>query len=172
MTVLGLLPAAVHRGLEATQREGAPVTTIRVAPLTVIEPARVLRSGDTPGDDSGRRRGRPVAIWALDGTLTRTDTLLPFLRRIAGTRAAVGALAVAAGRELPRRNRRDAGKALVLQRTLGGRPLTEVDRVARGYAARLFAARLRPDALARWSGPTPTRTPTGRCSPWPTSRSA
>jgi phosphatidylglycerophosphatase C len=109
------------------------------------------RAADPPDDGSGRRRGRPVAIWDLDGALTRTDTLLPFLRRVAGTAAVVGALAVAASRDLPRRNERDAARALLLQRILGGRPLDQVDQVARGYAARLVAARLRPDSLARWS---------------------
>ncbi|MEV6849183.1 HAD-IB family hydrolase [Actinoplanes sp. NPDC051411] len=125
--------------------------TGRVPPLTVTEPARVLPPGDTAGDGPGRRRGRPVAVWALDRTLTRGDTLLPFLRRIAGTPAVVRALAVAASRDLPRRSRRDAAEALVLQRILGGRPLAEVDRVARGYAARLADTRLRPDSLARWT---------------------
>jgi phosphatidylglycerophosphatase C len=126
------------------------MTVIRVPPLTVVEPARVLPSADPPHDGSSRR-GRPVAIWALDGALTRTDTLLPFLRRVAGTAATVGALAVTASRELPRRNHRDAARKLLLQRILGGRPLDQVDQVARGYAARVVAARLRPDSLARWS---------------------
>jgi phosphatidylglycerophosphatase C len=126
------------------------VTGIRIPPLTVVEPVRVLRSTDPPADGSGRR-GRPVAVWNLDGTLTRSDTLVPFLRRIASTAAVIGALTVAASRDLPRRNPRDAAKALVLQRILGGRALADVDQVARGYAARLVAGRLRPDALARWS---------------------
>jgi phosphatidylglycerophosphatase C len=108
------------------------------------------RSADPPDDGSGRRE-RPVAIWNLDGTLTRTGTLLPFLRRVAGTSAVAGALAVAASRDLPRRSRGDAARALLLQRILGGRPLDQVDPIARGYAARLVAARLRPDSLARWS---------------------
>ena len=121
------------------------------APLTVIESARVLPPGTTSSDGSGPRRGRPVAVWDLDGTLTRTDTLLPFLRRVAGTAAVVRALAVAASRELPRRNRRDAAKALVLQQILGGRTVAEIDLVARGYAAGVVGGRLRPDALRCWS---------------------
>lgn len=124
------------------------MNTTRVPPLTVIDPVRVLPSGDPPGGDLGRRRGRPVAVWDLDGTLTRTGTLLPFLRCVAGTTAVVRALAVAAGRDL---RRRDAAKALVLQRILGGRPLDEVDRIARAHAARVVGARLRPDSLTRWS---------------------
>jgi phosphatidylglycerophosphatase C len=124
--------------------ERSPFVTTRVPPLTVIEPDRVLPSGG-----SGARRGRPVAVWDL-AALTRTGTLLPFLRRVGSTAAVARALAVAASRDLPRDYRREATKALVLQRVLGGRPLAEVDRVARAYAARVVA-RLRPDSLARWS---------------------
>jgi phosphatidylglycerophosphatase C len=116
----------------------------------VSQRARALPSDDPPADDSGRRPGRPIAVWDLDGTLTRTDTLLPFLRRVAGTATVVAALAVAASRDLPRHNRRDAAKALVLQRVLGGRALIQIDQIARGYAARVAEARLRPDSLARW----------------------
>jgi phosphatidylglycerophosphatase C len=115
--------------------------------ITVISAPRVLRPSDADAARPGPRGGRPVAVWDLDGTLTRTDTLLPFLRRIAGTAAVLRALA-AAGRELPVR---DAAKALVLQRLLGGRTLAEVDRIARGYAARVAAARLRPDSFDRWT---------------------
>jgi phosphatidylglycerophosphatase C len=121
-----------------------------VPPLTVIEPARVVPAGGPPGDNPERRSGRPIAVWALDGTLTRSDTLLPFLRRVAGTPSVVGALAIAASRELPRHHRRDAAKALVLQRLLGGRALAEIDQIARAHAARIAAARMRPDSLARW----------------------
>jgi hypothetical protein len=66
------------------------VATTNLAPLTVIEPARALPSGE----DSGGARGRPVVVCGLDGTLTRRHTLLPFLRRIAGTPAVVRAVAV------------------------------------------------------------------------------
>jgi len=83
----------------------------------------------------------PVAVWELDGVLTRRNTLLPFLRRVAGTRAVLDAAAMTFIRESP--------ATLVLQRTLGGLGVAEVDRVARAYAARV-AARLRPDTLARW----------------------
>jgi phosphatidylglycerophosphatase C len=93
-----------------------------------------------PGD-----RGRPVAVWDLDGTLTRFDTLLPFLRRIAGTRALLAALAAGA-------SGRTSAKALVLQQILGGLPVAEVDQTARGYAALVVGNRLRADSLACWTG--------------------
>ncbi|BCY11597.1 HAD-IB family hydrolase [Actinoplanes sp. L3-i22] len=113
-----------------------------IPPLTIVDPPRVLRLGD-PG--VAGRGG--AAIWDLDGTLTRTDTLVPFLRRVAGTAAVFRALAVGTAREMPHR---DAVKALVLQRLLGGRDLAEVDRVARRYAERLMAAQVRADSLHQW----------------------
>ncbi|MFF5291054.1 HAD-IB family hydrolase [Paractinoplanes globisporus] len=119
-----------------------------VPPLTVVEPPQVMpATGSGTGEP---RRGRPAAVWDLDGTLTRTDTLLPFLRRVAGTAAVVRALAVAATRELPRHGRRDAAKALVLQQLLGGRELGPVDQVARDYALRVRDS-LRADSMRLWS---------------------
>jgi phosphatidylglycerophosphatase C len=119
-------------------------------PLTVVEPPQVLPANDPGAPDTRSRRGRPVAVWDLDGTLTRADTLVPFLRRVAGTAAVVRALAFAASRDLPRQRRRSAAKALVLQRLLGGRELAEVDQVARDHAHRLRDT-LRADSLRRWS---------------------
>lgn len=118
--------------------------------MIVVEPPRVLGPIDSETAKPGPRRGRPVAVWDLDGTLTRTDTLLPFLHKVAGTAAVVRALAFAANR-LPRRDLRSAGKALVLQQILGGRALAEVDHVARAYAGRVMDTRLRADSLERWS---------------------
>ncbi len=103
-----------------------------------------------PGDDPRPRRGRPAAVWDLDGTLTRADTLLPFLRRVAGTASVVRALAVAATRDLPRHRRRSAAKALVLQQLLGGRPLAEIDPIARDYATRV-QDKLRADSTQLWT---------------------
>ena len=121
-----------------------------VPPLTVVEPPQVLPATGRGVDGPGPRRGRPAAVWDLDGTLTRTDTLLPFLRRVAGTAAVVRALAVAASRDLPRHGRRSAAKALVLQQLLGGRDLAAVDHVARDYARRV-RERLRADSMRLWS---------------------
>ena len=83
----------------------------------------------------------PTAIWEVDGVLTRRDTLPPFLRRVAGTFAVLDAAAMALIR--------GSASSLVLQRTLGGLAVADVDRVARAYAVRL-ATRLRPAARARW----------------------
>jgi phosphatidylglycerophosphatase C len=122
----------------------------RVPPFTIIEPPRVLRPADTP-PETNDRGGRPVAVWDLDGTLTRTDTLLPFLRRLVGTGSLLRALAFAATRDLPRRNRRDAAKALVLHQLLGGRALADIDRAARDYAMLVVDHRLRADSLQHWT---------------------
>ncbi|WP_169789776.1 HAD-IB family hydrolase [Actinoplanes subtropicus] len=122
----------------------------QVPPLTVIEPPQVLPATGTGGDVPGPRRGRPAAVWDLDGTLTRTGTLLPFLRRVAGPAAVVRAMAVAASRDLPRHGRRSAAKALVLQQLLGGRELGAVDPLARDYAGRVRKT-LRADAMRLWS---------------------
>jgi phosphatidylglycerophosphatase C len=107
--------------------------------------------GDRRGRNADVTDGRPV-VWDLDGALTRTgNLLLPFLRRVAGTTALLRALTVTASGDLPRSNRRSAVKASVLQQVLGGLPVDEVDRVARDYATRVVATRLRADSQACWS---------------------
>ncbi|GAB1644135.1 HAD-IB family hydrolase [Krasilnikovia sp. MM14-A1259] len=118
-----------------------------VLPLAVLAPPQVLPS--TSAGAPGPRRGRLLAVWDLDGTLTRAGTLLPFLRRVAGTTAVVRALAVAATRDLPWHGRGSAAKALVLQQLLGGRELAAVDRVARDYARQMREA-LRADSMRLW----------------------
>jgi phosphatidylglycerophosphatase C len=92
----------------------------------------------------------PVAVWDVDGTLTRTDTMLPFLRRIAGPATVTTALVPAIGRHLTGAERRAQAKAILLRRVLAGRDATEVDSKARRYAEDIVAHRLRPDALRRW----------------------
>jgi len=126
------------------------VRTSKMPPLTVVEPPQVFPANESGVTDSRPRRGRPVAVWDLDGTLTRGGTLLPFLRRVAGPAAVLRALAFAASRDLPRHRRRTAAKAIVLQRLLGGRELAEVDQVARDHARRVRDT-LRADSLRRWS---------------------
>lgn len=94
-----------------------------------------------------------VAAFDVDGTLTRHDTLLPFLQRLCGTqRLARGLarhgrplLAMALGRA-----ERDVVKADLLVHLLAGWDAEEVRVVGVDYAAFLVRANwLRPDALAR-----------------------
>ncbi len=93
-----------------------------------------------------------VAAFDVDGTLTTTDTFLPFIRNVAGPlrSVAVGvevaplALAVAAGRA-----DRDDLKATVVRGTLGGRTLLGLHDAGRAHAARIERRWLREDTVAR-----------------------
>jgi len=87
-----------------------------------------------------------IAAFDFDGTLTRRDCMVPFLRRLAGSRAVVRALAV----ESPAmaRRGRDAVKAGVLRRLLAGRSLVEVTRSGEVFAGDIMDRRLRPDTVA------------------------
>ncbi len=109
-------------------------------PLTIVEPPRALRPAAP--EPPGRRQHQAVVVWNLDGTLTRRDTLLPFLRQVCGPIQVGRAVAAATGRDGPR--------ALLLQQLLGGRVTAEVDVVARRYAQHLFNHRLRADCRRRW----------------------
>jgi phosphatidylglycerophosphatase C len=95
---------------------------------------------------------RTVAAFDVDGTLTRHDTLVPFLMRVRGRTpvavAVAGAapvlLRTAAGLE----SRRRAKEALLI-RTLRGWWLDELRPQAEEYARHVVEHELRPDRLAR-----------------------
>jgi HAD superfamily hydrolase (TIGR01490 family) len=96
---------------------------------------------------------RPVvAVFDFDGTLTRRDSLLPFLRRIAGAwgfwfgivRLAPWLIAYAL-RVIP--NHR--AKRAVLAHFLAGRALADVSESARRFSVQELNALLRPEAMAR-----------------------
>jgi len=96
---------------------------------------------------------RPLAAFDLDGTLTRRDTLMPFLVRAIGARPAYSAvlasslpLARAAALGGPHR---DVAKAAFLRRVLAGRPLAALAEAAESYADHVVARGLRPDVQAR-----------------------
>jgi HAD superfamily hydrolase (TIGR01490 family) len=93
-----------------------------------------------------------VAAFDLDGTLTRGDTLLPFLGRACG-RMAVG---VAIGRALPGLFAvavglagRDKVKEKLVGSLLAGRPETELRLEGRRFAEGVVATGLRDDILSR-----------------------
>jgi phosphatidylglycerophosphatase C len=97
---------------------------------------------------------RPVVVaFDVDGTLTRHDCVVPFMRRVAGTsRVALGLLArcgpvVAA---LARRDR-DRVKELASHAAFTGRPATDVDQAGKDFAADIERGGLRPDTAARLS---------------------
>jgi phosphatidylglycerophosphatase C len=94
---------------------------------------------------------RTVAAFDFDGTLTRRDTLGPFLREVAGAGSFASALAadaariVLAGMGLASR---DDAKERLLRRLVGGR--RHVDLAARGreYGERVAMTGLRPEMVA------------------------
>ncbi len=85
-----------------------------------------------------------VAAFDFDGTLTRRDSLVPFLAAHVG-RAVTARGLVAAGKTWGDRSTR---KQVLLDRTLRGRRLDEVAEAGETYAARLVARGMRPDTLA------------------------
>ena len=106
--------------------------------------------GGTPETPGG---ARPLAAFDLDGTLTHRDTLLPYLLRAIGPgrtyRAILASslpLARAAALGGPHRDR---AKVAVLQRTLGGLPLSALAEAAEPFADHVVAQGLRPDIRAR-----------------------
>jgi phosphatidylglycerophosphatase C len=96
---------------------------------------------------------RRVAAFDLDGTLTRRDTLLPFLLRSCGRSRTAAALMAesllllrgAAGND----RARDDAKAGVLRRLLAGRPVAPLLELAETFADDVMGTLLRTDAAAR-----------------------
>ncbi len=91
-----------------------------------------------------------LALFDFDGTLTRRDTVLPFLLGICGNDALPRLSAVAA-RAYVRdpQARRDAAKAAVIKHALSGRHHSEVATAGRGYAHTVVQRSLRTDTRAR-----------------------
>lgn len=85
-----------------------------------------------------------VAAFDFDGTLTRRDSLIPFLAGYVG-RAVTARGLVAAAKTV---GDRSARKEALLDRTLRGRPADEIARAGAAYAARLVANGMRRDTLA------------------------
>jgi len=98
---------------------------------------------------------RTVAAFDLDGTLTRRDTLLPFLLATAGPLAVTKGL-VAVGLPLTQavlvdsNSRRGDMKSELLRRVLGGRDLEELRVAGQRYAHKLLATGLRETTLEQW----------------------
>ncbi len=72
---------------------------------------------------------RTVAAFDFDGTLTRRDTLLPFLAQVVGWSRLAPALAASL------RADRDSSKQRLLTRTLAGRAHTDISTVGAEYGA-------------------------------------
>lgn len=97
------------------------------------------------------RRG--VAAFDFDGTISRRDTLGPFLARVAGPGAFLSTMAVRSpwfGAVVLGRANRDAEKEAVIARLLGGRTAASIAAAGRAYADHLWnRAAFRPEMLER-----------------------
>lgn len=95
---------------------------------------------------------RRVAAFDFDGTLSRRDTLIPFLVRAAGRRRFASACAMlgldgARGRVAARD--RDAVKVALLAQLFTGHDESSLRALGEQYARDLLSDQLRPDALDR-----------------------
>jgi len=93
-----------------------------------------------------------VAAFDFDGTITRGDTLVPFLQRLCGTRAVVAAFArhsVSLARAAAGLADRDEAKAAVLATLLAGHQVGEIEELIDAYSRRIVNHQLRPAVLER-----------------------
>jgi phosphatidylglycerophosphatase C len=92
-----------------------------------------------------------VAAFDVDGTVTRRDCVVPFLRRVGGTAPIAGRLALASGTVVPAfiRRDRDALKAAAAKAAFAGRPYAHVEAAGREFAAFVHHAWMRPDVVER-----------------------
>ena len=88
----------------------------------------------------------PVAAFDFDGTISRRDTLIPFLIRLRGRRRFARATGAAIVRQ--RNLGRDEAKAALLRHLVAGLPADDYQARAQAYGESL-PARLRPDTVAR-----------------------
>ena len=95
---------------------------------------------------------RTVAAFDLDGTLTRGDTLLPFLWRVCGgTRTARAMLvhSLLVVRALPFKHLRHQAKEAVITQLIRGVDLAVLKEAAESFADEVVARRLRPSIADR-----------------------
>jgi phosphatidylglycerophosphatase C len=92
-----------------------------------------------------------VAAFDVDGTLTRSDCVRPFLERLVGRSGLVALAArhpIALVGGLARRDR-DRVKEVVVGRAYEGRVVADVDAVGRTFAKHVHTTMLRDDVVAR-----------------------
>ena len=92
-----------------------------------------------------------IAAFDFDATLTKHDSVVPFLRRVAGTGRLFGGLAVRPHRVVPALARRDrnALRSIASDVALTGVERDRFDRHASELAADIIASGLRDDTTAR-----------------------
>ncbi len=91
--------------------------------------------------------GRRVAAFDFDGTITRRDTLVPFLRHLAG-RPRFASAFLGSVPALLAADQREAYKAAVLRRVLAGHPAEDLHATAIRYGERL-PEQFRPEMVER-----------------------
>lgn len=93
----------------------------------------------------------PVAAFDFDGTLTTGDSVVPFLRLIAGRRGLAAAALRRPTATLGAAVRRDRNRlrSIATEAVFGGLTHSVVRSAAADHAAAIIAARLRPDTLSR-----------------------
>lgn len=95
--------------------------------------------------------GVTIAAFDFDGTLARRDSVVPFLRRVAGTRSSAIGLLRRAHRLPPVAARRDRDRlrAIATEIVFARRPIVDVLAHADAHASEITHSGLRPDTLAR-----------------------
>jgi phosphatidylglycerophosphatase C len=105
---------------------------------------------DASGDAG---RARRVAAFDFDGTITRRDSLVPFLASVAGPLKTGGALirrGIPLALSIAGFGDRDREKEIAVAHLLRGRPVEELARAGEAYARRLEAGdRFRPETIER-----------------------
>ena len=95
-----------------------------------------------------------IAAFDVDGTITRRDCVVPFLRRVAGT-ATLGRRLVAQTRTvstLAARRDRDGLKAAVAAAALTGQPMQRIEEIAEDFARSVHSSGLRADTMQLLDG--------------------
>lgn len=92
-----------------------------------------------------------IAAFDFDETLSRRDSVIPFLRRIAGARQMGTGLAVRSPQLMPALLRRDRNqvRAIATRQVFAGRPISQIEQHAAVYGDLLAEQGLRDDMVAR-----------------------
>jgi phosphatidylglycerophosphatase C len=92
-----------------------------------------------------------IAAFDFDGTLTRSDSVVPFLRRFLWRWPALAGIVrcAPAGLVAMARRDRDSLRVAATSAVLRGVPAVDVDRHATSFATEIVSDRLRPDTTAR-----------------------
>ena len=104
-----------------------------------------------PSSELGAIATGSLVVWDVDGTLTRSDTLLPILRLLVGSSRWLKVMAQAAQETATHGASRNYLKASLLQHCLAGLEQEKVLAVARSFAHDIETHRCRGDAMRRWS---------------------